>query len=76
MIKCLLDHGASHEYRSPTGSNSLIKAVGSRSAESVKVLLEAKADVHAATKSGLTALQVADLIHEAEISGILRSNLN
>jgi len=74
-VKCLLDNGASLEYRSPTGSTPLIKAVGSRNRESVKVLLEANADVNASTTSGLSALQVAELIHESEIAEIIRAKL-
>lgn len=74
-MKCLLDHGACIGYRSPTGSTALIKAVGSRNVESVKVLLESKADSSFVTQSGISALKVAELMNESAIVDVLRENL-
>lgn len=50
-----------------------MKAVGSRDLDTVKVLLEAGADPHESTQSGLTALKIAESLEENDIIGILKN---
>jgi hypothetical protein len=44
-----------------------MKAVGSRDMDTVKALLEARADVNACTNSGLSAIQIAESLGEVEM---------
>ena len=48
-----------------------MKAVGSRNVETVKMLLEARADVSMKTMSGLTPLDIAESIRDTEMVNIL-----
>jgi ankyrin repeat protein len=52
-----------------------MKAVGSRDLATVNVLLEAGADPHETTQSGLTALKIAESLQENDIIGILKKAL-
>jgi hypothetical protein len=74
MVTVLARHGANVNARERAdGSTPLIKAVGDGDIERVRVLLAAGADVHAATKHGLTALSFADDIPRVEIAALLRA---
>jgi hypothetical protein len=50
-----------------------MKAVGSRNAETVQLLLGARADLDATTSTGMTAQKVAETVNEPEILETLRN---
>lgn len=74
-MKALLDNGAKLSHRSVTGTTCLMKAVGSRDIATVKLLLEAGADPHESTPSGLTALKIAESLQENDIIEILKKGI-
>ena len=72
VVRVLVEGGAALTYASPAGNTALMKAVGSRNADSVRVLLELKADPSIVTKSGLSALEIAECIQDPLMVEILR----
>lgn len=76
MIGILLQEGATQNYRSRTGCSPVMKAVGSRSLESVKLLLENKADLNEANISGMTPLMMAEAIKDREMMDLLKSYIS
>lgn len=60
-------------FTSPTGSTPLMKAIGSRNLECVKVLIEAKANLDAVTKGGISAYKIAETINHVDILDLLNS---
>jgi ankyrin repeat protein len=71
-VKVLLDNGASANYRTPSGYTVLMKAVGSRSKETIELLLNAKANVDDSTPSGMTAEKVARTIEDTGVLDLLK----
>ena len=72
-MKALIGSGASVSYRSPTGCTPLIKAVGCRNTETVRLLIEAKADLAETTNSGLSPMMIAEEIRDQDMLVALRS---
>ena len=54
-------------YKSKAGHTPLMKGVGSRNPDTVRTLLELKADPGVVSESGLTALQIAESIKDTEM---------
>ena len=61
MIQLLCEHGAHVDAHGRDGWTPLCMAVRSNAVDTAKVLLDAKADVHAVAGNGKTALEVAKL---------------
>jgi ankyrin repeat protein len=61
------------EFTSPTGSTPLMKAIGSRNLECVKVLIEAKANLDSVTQGGISAYKIAETINHVDILDLLNS---
>ena len=72
-MKAMLQNGATQAHRSPTGVTPLIKAIGSRNQETVRLLLDAKADLSETTNSGMSAMATAEAIRDDEMVEFLRS---
>ena len=73
MISVLLQEGATQNYRSKTGCSALMKAIGCRNPEAVKLLLENKASVHDMNDAGMTPLMLAESIRDKEMIELLQS---
>ncbi len=72
-MKTLIDNGASVQFKSPTGSTPLMKAVGSRNLECVKALVDAKANLGETTSGGISAVKIAETINHVDILEYLSS---
>lgn len=74
-MSILLQGGADINYRSTTGQTPLMKAVGSRSLDAVKLLLDQQCDHTLQTPSGISAYSIAGLVGNEEILELLRSKV-
>ncbi len=74
-VKALIESGACVNYKSSTGQTALHKAVGSGNAETVRVLLDFKADVDARSTGNLSALDIAKSIKNEECISMLEKRV-
>lgn len=71
-MNILIENGANINYESSTGHTPLMKAIGSRNLDAVKLLVSKGSDVSHTTPTGITTQSVAEILGDQAIIELIR----
>ncbi|MCX8205755.1 MAG: ankyrin repeat domain-containing protein [Candidatus Micrarchaeota archaeon] len=75
LLKYLLQHGGDPDFKNNDGITALMYAVANGRNEAVRLLVGAGADKSIATKDGMTAEEIARLLGNMEVLGMLKDEI-